>query len=96
MRLLVDEKGKKYMTEDQRFAARRPDVQVYRTEVLEADLTIAGPMSAELHFSTTGDSADVIVKLIDEFPGEPVHRGLDRPIPGDFQSGVPGFLACIS
>lgn len=79
--------AKKYMTEDQRFAARRPDVLVYRTEVLEADLTIAGPMSAELYFSTTGDSADVIVKLIDEFPGEPVHRGLDRPIPGDFQSG---------
>ena len=32
-----------YMVEDQRFAARRPDVLVYQTDVLEEDLTIAGP-----------------------------------------------------
>ena len=80
--------AKNYMTEDQRFAERRPDVLVFRTETLEEDLTIAGPLSAELSFSTTGESADVIVKLIDEFPGEPVHRGLDSPIPEDFQSGL--------
>jgi hypothetical protein len=76
-----------YMTEDQRFAARRPDVLVFRTEVLDQDLTIAGPLRARLSFSTTGESADIIVKLIDELPGEPVHRGLESPIPDDFQSG---------
>ncbi len=79
--------AKDYMTEDQRFAARRPDVLVFRTDVLKQDLTIAGPLRAELSFSTTGESADLIVKLIDEFPGEPVHRGPNRPIPSDYQSG---------
>jgi hypothetical protein len=76
-----------YMTEDQRFADRRPDVLAFRTERLDEDLTVAGPLRAELSFSTTGESADVIVKLIDEFPGEPVHRGPDSPIPDDYQSG---------
>lgn len=79
--------AKNYMTEDQRFAERRPDVLVFRTETLSEDLTVAGPLHAELSFSTTGESADLIVKLIDEFPGEPVHRGLDSPIPNDYQSG---------
>jgi putative CocE/NonD family hydrolase len=79
--------AKDYMTEDQRFAHRRTDVVVFRTETLDEDLSIAGPLRAELAFSTTGESADVIIKLIDEFPGEPVHRGPDDPIPGEFQSG---------
>lgn len=76
-----------YMTEDQRFAARRPDVLVFRTEVLEHDVTIMGPLNARLFFSTTGEAADLIVKLIDEYPGEPVHRAIDDPIPTDFPSG---------
>lgn len=79
--------AKDYMTEDQRFAARRTDVLVFRSDVLAADLTIAGPLQAELFFSTSGESADLIVKLIDQFPGEPLHRGPDEPIPNDFQSG---------
>jgi predicted acyl esterase len=33
---------KEYMTDDQRFASRRPDVLTFTTEVLPADLTIAG------------------------------------------------------
>ncbi len=79
--------AKNYMAEDQRFAGRRADVLVFRTEPLSEDLTIAGPLRAVLSFSTTGQSADLIVKLIDEFPGEPVHRGPDSPIPDDYQSG---------
>jgi len=31
------------MVDDQRFAARRPDVLVYETGVLEDDITLAGP-----------------------------------------------------
>ncbi len=57
-----------YMTEDQRFAARRPDVLVYRSQALEEDLTVAGPMMARLWVSTTGADADWVVKVIDEFP----------------------------
>ncbi|MGK7311046.1 MAG: CocE/NonD family hydrolase [Candidatus Longimicrobiales bacterium M2_2A_002] len=57
-----------YMTEDQRFAARRPDVVTYRSEVLAEDVTVAGPMVAELWVSTSGTASDWIVKVIDEFP----------------------------
>lgn len=59
-----------YMTEDQRFAAMRPDVLVYRGPELENDLTLAGPLTADLWVSTTGTDADWIVKLIDEHPGK--------------------------
>jgi putative CocE/NonD family hydrolase len=58
-----------YMTEDQRFAARRPDVLVYQTPPLERDVTLAGPLEAELFVSTTGTDADWVVKLIDVNPG---------------------------
>jgi putative CocE/NonD family hydrolase len=59
-----------YMTGDQRFAARRPDVLVYETEVLEKDVTLAGPLTAELFVSTTGTDSDWIVKLIDVYPDD--------------------------
>ncbi len=61
---------KSYMTEDQRFASRRPDVLVYQTEPLEKDLTLAGPLEAELWVSTTGTDADWVVKLVDVNPGK--------------------------
>ncbi|HEX8441466.1 CocE/NonD family hydrolase [Archangium sp.] len=61
--------SKDYMTEDQRFASRRPDVLVYQTEPLEKDLTLAGPLEAELWVSTTGTDADWVVKLVDVNPG---------------------------
>jgi len=57
-----------YMTDDQRFASRRPDVMVYQTEVLSEDITLTGPLTADLFVSTTGTDADYIVKLIDVFP----------------------------
>lgn len=59
-----------YMTEDQRFAERRPDVLTWRSDVLEEDLTLAGPLLGELFVSTTGGDADCVVKLIDELPPE--------------------------
>jgi putative CocE/NonD family hydrolase len=59
-----------YMAEDQRFAGRRPDVLVYRSEVLEQDLTVAGPMQANLWVSTTGTASDFVVKMIDVYPYE--------------------------
>ncbi len=57
-----------YITADQRFAARRPDVLTYQTDVLTEDVTLTGPVSPVLHVSTTGSDADFIVKLIDVFP----------------------------
>jgi putative CocE/NonD family hydrolase len=57
-----------YFVEDQRFAASRPDVLVYSGEPLAEDLTIAGPIKAELYVSTTGTDADWVVKVIDVYP----------------------------
>ena len=59
-----------YMVEDQRFAATRPDVLVYQSEPLAADLTIAGPITATLYAATTGTDADFIVKVIDVYPDD--------------------------
>ncbi len=75
---------KEYMTADQRFASRRPDVMVYETPVLEDDVTLAGPLKAHLEVSTTGTDSDFVVKLIDVWPD-------DLPTPDPNPSGfVPG------
>lgn len=59
-----------YMTDDMRFASTRPDVLTYQTDVLEDDLTLVGPIKAELRVATTGTDADWIVKVIDVFPND--------------------------
>jgi putative CocE/NonD family hydrolase len=63
--------GHLWMVEDQRFAAKRPDVLVYQSRVLTRNITIAGPIIASLYVSTTGTDADWIVKLIDVYPEAP-------------------------
>ncbi len=65
----------RYMTDDQRFASRRPDVMVYQTNILTEDITFTGPLTADLFVSTTGTDADYVVKLIDVFPPDlKLHR----------------------
>ncbi|CAG4989300.1 Cocaine esterase [Dyadobacter sp. CECT 9275] len=59
-----------YMVEDQRFAARRPDVLTYEGEVLDTNVTIAGNIKVSLKVSTTGTDADFMVKLIDIYPND--------------------------
>lgn len=59
-----------YMVEDQRFAASRPDVLVYESQPITENMTIAGPIRAELYVSTSGTDADWVVKLIDVFPDD--------------------------
>ena len=61
---------REYMTDDQRFASTRPDVLVFQTEPLEADVTVAGPFTASLNVTVTGTDADFVVKLIDVYPPE--------------------------
>ena len=61
---------RKYMTDDQRFAARRSDVLVFETDVMEEDLTLAGDILAHLKVATTGTAADWIVKVIDVHPAD--------------------------
>ncbi len=57
-----------FMVEDQRFAARRPDVLVYQTPVLDSAVTVAGPIDVDFRVSTNGTDCDWIVKVIDVFP----------------------------
>ena len=59
-----------YMTDDQRFAGRRPDVLTFSTGVLQEDITLAGPLVADLFVSLSTTDADFVVKLIDVFPDE--------------------------
>ena len=40
----------------------------YQTEPLTEDITVTGPVLANLSISTTGTDADYVVKLIDVFP----------------------------
>ena len=65
---VVVKRPAEYMAADQRFAARRPDVLVYQTDPLTEDLTIAGPITADLFVATSGTDADWVVKLIDVYP----------------------------
>ncbi len=61
---------REYMTDDQRFASRRTDVLTYSTDVLTEDLTVGGPLVADLMVSLSTTDADFVVKLIDVFPDE--------------------------
>ncbi len=59
---------REYMTDDQRFASRRPDVLTFQTPSLSDPITVTGPVVADLWVTTTGTDADFVVKLIDVFP----------------------------
>lgn len=61
---------REYMTDDQRFASRRPDVISFTTPVLDSTLTLAGPIIADLMVSISGTDADFVVKLIDVYPDD--------------------------
>jgi putative CocE/NonD family hydrolase len=62
--------NKPYMVEDQRFAARRTDVLVFNADAATQDTTIAGPVKIDLWLSTSQSAADIVVKLIDVYPGK--------------------------
>ncbi|MCU6433573.1 CocE/NonD family hydrolase [Undibacterium sp. Jales W-56] len=82
-----------YPVADQRFAATRPDVLVYKTDVLEEDVTVVGAISPKLFVSTSGTDADWVVKLIDVYPNEypsaaaPRNRANDVPPPSMSMAG---------
>lgn len=64
-----NDRTREYMTDDQRFASRRPDVLSFTMDITE-DLTIAGPVIADLLTSISTTDADFVVKLIDVFPDD--------------------------
>jgi hypothetical protein len=76
-----------YMAYDQRFTSTRPDVLVYQSEPLAADLTIAGSVRPTLFVSTSGTDSDWIVKLIDVHPDSDAATNATK---GGFQELVRG------
>ena len=63
-----DGRTREYMTDDQRFAGRRPDVITLQMDELTEDLSLTGPVIADIVTSISTTDADFVVKLIDVFP----------------------------
>jgi len=61
---------RRFMTDDQRHAASRPDVITFETEALTDDITLAGEIMAKLKVAISSTDADFIVKLIDVYPND--------------------------
>ena len=59
-----------WLTEDQRFVTGRKDVAVWKLPVLKKDLVVTGEVIADIYASTTGTDNDLVVKLIDQYPGD--------------------------
>ncbi len=59
-----------YMTSDQRFAERRPDVLSFKTAPLQEDVTLCGDVDITLQVSISTTDADFVVKLIDIYPDD--------------------------
>jgi len=81
---------REYMTDDQRFASRRPDVLTFTTDALTEDLTLAGPIVADLMVSMTGTDADFVVKVIDVFPDKFQYSDTDKYLMDGYQMLVRG------
>jgi hypothetical protein len=73
-----------WLVDDQRFAAARPDVMTYTSDVLTKPVHIAGQPVAKLFASTSGTDADWVVKLIDVYPDVVP----DKPEMGGYQLSV--------
>jgi putative CocE/NonD family hydrolase len=91
-----ERRTREYMLDDQRFASRRPDVKTYQTDALTDDITLTGPVVANLFSSTTGTDADYVVKLIDVFPDDFPNTNTESytkaPIMGGYQMLVRGEI----
>jgi putative CocE/NonD family hydrolase len=86
-----DSTWRRWLVDDQRFAADRSDVLVYSSEVLTAPVRIAGQPIAHLFAATSGTDADWVVKVIDvypdEVPGQADMGGYQLPISMDILRG---------
>ena len=79
---------------DQRFVDDRPDVLTFTSAPLDRDLTITGPVSAQLFASTSGTDSDFVVKLIDAFPEDAVAdtwKPEAGPAPGEYAHSLNGY-----
>ncbi|MBX7185804.1 MAG: CocE/NonD family hydrolase, partial [Vicinamibacteria bacterium] len=79
---------RQWLVDDQREASGRPDVAVFRSDVLTAPLKISGSPVANLIASTSGTDSDWVVKLIDVYPDEVANQ----PAMGGYQLMVSGDI----
>lgn len=80
-----------YMTDDQRFASRRPDVLTFETPILTEDLTVTGTVIADLKLILSTTDADFVVKIVDVFPDDYQEAGNKYPM-GGYQMLVRGEI----
>ncbi len=79
---------------DQRFVDHRPDVLTFVSAPLDHDVTVTGPVSAQLYASTSGTDSDFIVKLIDVFPENAMKNPWKEdagPAPGEYAKSLNGY-----
>lgn len=84
-----------YMNDDQRFASRRPDVLTFQTGILTEDLTLAGPVTADLLVSISGTDADFVVKIIDVFPDDFTYSGTSGSSPSERPYPMRGYQMLV-
>ena len=78
---------KEYMVADQRFLSGRSDVLTFVSEPLEEDMTLVGPVDADLEVTLSTTDADFVVKLIDLFPEDDPLPGYRMLVRGDIMRG---------
>jgi putative CocE/NonD family hydrolase len=66
------DRTREYMDDDQHFVEDRKDVLVYETNTLDNNITIGGPLTADLWVTISTTDADFVVKLIDVYPDNDV------------------------
>ncbi len=79
---------------DQRFVDHRPDVLSFVSEPLDHDLTVTGPLAADLFASTSGTDSDFVVKLIDVYPQDAQKNAWnpdEGPRPGQYAQSLNGY-----
>jgi uncharacterized protein len=79
---------------DQRFVDHRPDVLIFVSEPLDHDLTVTGPLAANLFASTSGTDSDFVVKLIDVYPQDAQKNSWspeEGPKPGQYAQSLNGY-----
>ena len=86
---------REYMTDDQRFASRRTDVLVFKTEVLTEDIKVGGVLKAFLKTAISTTDADFVMKLIDVFPDDFNYDSLDCCEDKEFDAEMGGYQMLV-
>lgn len=79
---------------DQRFVEHRPDVLTFVSAPLHRDLTVTGPLAADLFAASSGTDSDFIVKLIDVYPQDAQKNAWNPdkgPKPGQYAQSLNGY-----